>query len=125
MGMESSMSIPQKSSFKFAELTSITGVKPYVLRFWETEFDDIRPVLGEDGQKVYSRVDVELILKIKSLLFDGKMSLLEAKSAIKNPTEIQNYVDEAPPVTGNAQAAVASLVEGLTLIKGLKAKYRW
>lgn len=124
MGMEPSMSIPQKSAFKFGELTSITGVKPYVLRFWETEFEEIQPVLGEDGQKVYSRVDVELILKIKSLLFEGKMSLLEAKSALKNPASIQAYTEESP-VGGNQQAAIETLVEGLTLVKSLKAKYRW
>ncbi|MFP5458646.1 MAG: MerR family transcriptional regulator [Bacteriovoracia bacterium] len=118
------MSIPQKSAFKFGELTSITGVKPYVLRFWETEFEEIQPVLGEDGQKVYSRVDVELILKIKSLLFDGKMSLLEAKSALKNPTVLESYTEDSV-VSGNQQAAIETLVEGLTLIKALKAKHRW
>jgi DNA-binding transcriptional MerR regulator len=121
-GMEAPMSIPHKSAFKFGELPSITGVKPYVLRFWETEFDDIRPVLGEDGQKVYSRVDVETILKIKALLFENKLSLLEAKSAIKDP-HFGKTVEVEPMVSG--VMAIETLMEALTFVKSVKHKYRW
>ena len=62
--------IPNKSSFKFQELTPITGVKPYVIRFWETEFPEIAPVTSDSGQKIYGRKDVEAILRIKKLLFE-------------------------------------------------------
>ena len=50
--MINSSMIPQKSSFKFQELTPITGVKPYVIRFWETEFHEINPVESDSGQKI-------------------------------------------------------------------------
>ncbi len=68
-----------KEYYRFNEVTSITGVKPYVLRFWETEFDQIRPSLLENGQKAYLQGDINLINKIKSLLFEDKLSIPEAK----------------------------------------------
>ena len=64
--------LAKKNSFKFNELTSVVGVKPYVLRFWESEFDEINPVLDGDGQKSYSAQDLEYVSQIKDLLFVEK-----------------------------------------------------
>jgi len=72
----------KKSSYKFSEVTSVTSVKPYVLRFWETEFDGINPELLEDGSKIYRESDIEMIQEIKELLFERKMSIPEAKAHI-------------------------------------------
>lgn len=80
--------IPNKSSFKFQELPNITGVKPYVIRFWESEFQEINPVDSDSGHKIYSRKDVETILKIKKLLFDDKLTVREAKSKLNETAEI-------------------------------------
>ncbi len=121
---QSSISIPAKSNFKFGELTNITGVKPYVLRFWETEFEDIHPLVGEDGQKIYSRSDVECFLKIKTLLFERKLTLIEAKHAIKDPQAFLGQTS-GTEVLGNNEEALCSLTEALTFIKSLKHKYRW
>lgn len=125
----SSMQIPQKSSFKFGELTSLTGIKPYVIRFWETEFTEINPVVAEDGQKTYSRTDVETLLKVKSLLFDHKLSLQEAKAAIRDPewkVHEKNVVSKSSQETNYVQENVKeSLLEALTLIKSVKARYHW
>jgi DNA-binding transcriptional MerR regulator len=71
--------IPKKDSYKFNEVTSLTSVKPYVLRFWETEFQDISPEILEDGSKLYRESDIETIEKVKDLLFNQKMSIPEAK----------------------------------------------
>ncbi len=117
--------IPQKSAFKFAELTGITGVKPYVLRFWETEFPEISPIDGEDGQKVYSRSDVETIIRIKDLLFERKLSLQEAKFALQDPNWVKRSTETITVVAGDQEAAVDSLTAALTFIKSLKHKYHW
>lgn len=69
-----------KESYHFKEVASMTGVKPYVLRFWETEFEQIRPLLTEGGQKMYRPDDLEVIKKIKILLFDEKMTIPQAKA---------------------------------------------
>ena len=70
---------PTKSGYKFNEVTSLTGVKPYVLRFWESEFDHISPALNDHGQKIYSPKDISAIEKVKRLLFDDKLTIAQAK----------------------------------------------
>jgi DNA-binding transcriptional MerR regulator len=133
--LTTSISIPQKSSFKFAELTSLTGVKPYVIRFWETEFPEISPVIGEDGQKVYSRSDVEILLKIKALLFEHKLSLQEAKAAMSDPDwkiHAPQIVSKMPlagadlkQMSFNVMEMKSSLEEALSTITQIKIRHHW
>jgi DNA-binding transcriptional MerR regulator len=124
--------IPNKSNFKFQELTPITGVKPYVIRFWETEFEEIAPVDSDSGQKLYARKDVEAILKIKKLLFDDKMTILEAKIAIKNrdievvTQSAQREVQDAPHAADGDKVFLKSiLIASLQLISDIKTKRNW
>jgi DNA-binding transcriptional MerR regulator len=123
--------IPNKSNFKFQELTPITGVKPYVIRFWETEFVEIAPVNSDSGQKIYARKDVEAIFKIKKLLFDDKMTIAEAKTAIKN-RDNELEVDhakrdtlEVPKDTDDKVFAKNMLIASLQLIREIKTKNNW
>ena len=67
--------LPKKSLFKVNEVCSITGVKPYVLRFWESEFEELSPITSSLGQKLYSAEDIEMISYVKKLLFGEKMSI--------------------------------------------------
>lgn len=78
---------PEKNHYKFNEVTSLTGVKPYVLRFWETEFAQIKPELSESGQKVYSQSDIDIIQKIKKLLFEDKLSIPEVRGILDSEPE--------------------------------------
>ena len=73
------LNIPNKSHFKLNEVCGLTGVKPYVLRFWENEFSEIDPILSSSGQKLYEHKDIEAIAVIKKMLFDEKMSVEQAK----------------------------------------------
>ena len=123
--------IPNKSNFKFQELTPITGVKPYVIRFWETEFPEIAPVNSDSGQKIYARKDVEAIFKIKKLLFDEKMTIAEAKLAIKN-REIELEVDhvkrDSADVSKHGDDSIFAknmLISSLQLIREIKTKNNW
>jgi DNA-binding transcriptional MerR regulator len=75
--------IPNKSSFKINEVCALTGVKSYVLRFWESEFTEIAPVMSSSGQKLYEHRDIEAILLIKKLLFDDKCTIERAKLEMK------------------------------------------
>ena len=123
--------IPNKSNFKFQELTPITGVKPYVIRFWETEFEEIAPMNSDSGQKLYSRKDIEAILKIKKLLFVDKMTVLEAKIAIKGPDvefEQINTLGDTQELTregADADFAKNMLIASLQLIREIKLKHNW
>lgn len=114
--------IPNKSNFKFQELTPITGVKPYVIRFWETEFPEIAPISSENGQKIYARKDVEAILKIKKLLFEDKLTIPEAK--MKMSSEEVEF-SQVEITQANATDYTAPIREALSLIQEIKAKRNW
>jgi DNA-binding transcriptional MerR regulator len=81
--MQEPIEIPNKSSFKINEVCALTGVKSYVLRFWESEFTEIAPIVSSVGLKLYEHKDIEAILLIKKLLFDDKLTIEKAKFEMK------------------------------------------
>lgn len=118
--------IPNKSNFKFQELTPITGVKPYVIRFWETEFPEINPVSSEGGQKIYSRSDVESILKIKKLLFEDKLSIPEAKQRMSAAdAEVSEVEDEIVPEKSAVIDMRPFIEKSLQIIQDIKFRRNW
>ena len=76
--------LPDKLYFKIREVSEITGVPAYVLRFWETEFTRINPKRTSSGQRLYRKSDVELILKIKYLLYEKKFTIQGAKQYLQS-----------------------------------------
>ena len=73
---------PDKIYFKIGEVARLTGVKPYVLRYWETEFRAIQPVKSRSRQRLYRKRDVELILKIKELLYEQRFTIEGARKRV-------------------------------------------
>ena len=71
--------IPDKLYFRIGEVSKIAKIPAYVLRFWESEFTRIRPKRTAAGQRLYTRADIELILKIKALLYDKKFTIQGAR----------------------------------------------
>jgi DNA-binding transcriptional MerR regulator len=92
--MNETIEIPNKSSFKINEVCSLTGVKSYVLRFWESEFPEISPMISSSGVKLYEHKDIEIILMIKKLLFEDRMSIEKAKGEIKALGPNVNLVED-------------------------------
>jgi DNA-binding transcriptional MerR regulator len=74
--------IPEKLYFKIGEVADIAGVKPYVLRYWESEFNLLRPSKTQTNQRLYRRKEVELILEIRRLLYDEKFTIAGAKRVL-------------------------------------------
>ena len=72
-----------KSIFKISEAATMLGVKPHVLRYWETEFTEARPRKSYSGQRVYHREDVERIREIRDLLYKSKYSIEGARQVLK------------------------------------------
>lgn len=70
---------PDKIYFRIGEVSEITQIPTYVLRFWETEFNRIKPKRTSSGQRLYKKADVELVFKIKRLLHDKKYTIRGAK----------------------------------------------
>ena len=71
--------IPNKLYFKIGEVARLTGVKPYVLRYWETEFNGLGPKKSGTNQRQYRRKDVELVLEIKRLLYEKRFTIEGAR----------------------------------------------
>ena len=78
--------IPDKLYFRIGEVSKIAGLPTYVLRFWETEFSRIRPKRTSSGQRLYTRSDIELVLKIKHLLYEKKFTIQGARQHLSART---------------------------------------
>jgi DNA-binding transcriptional MerR regulator len=74
--------IPDKLYFRIGDVSRLAGVKPYVLRYWESEFPSISPKKSGTGHRLYRRKDVELILEIKHLLYEKRFTIEGARKAI-------------------------------------------
>ncbi|MEK7365983.1 MAG: MerR family transcriptional regulator [Candidatus Deferrimicrobiota bacterium] len=74
--------LPDKFHFKIGEVSRILGVKPYVLRFWETEFR-ITPAKNQSQHRVYKRQEVEALLEIKHLLYEERFTIEGARLKLK------------------------------------------
>jgi DNA-binding transcriptional MerR regulator len=71
--------IPDKLYFRIGEVARVSGVKPHVLRYWESEFPAITPRKSGSGHRLYRRKDVELILEIKRLLYEERFTIEGAR----------------------------------------------
>lgn len=80
---ETPSEIPDRLFFRIGDVSEVTGVEPYVLRFWESEFPNLAPKKGSNGQREYRRKDVEMVLEIKRLLYDEGYTIAGARKALK------------------------------------------
>lgn len=71
--------IPDKLYFRIGEVARLAGIKPYVLRFWETEFNLLDPKKSGTGHRLYRRKDVQLVLEIKRLLYEKRYTIEGAR----------------------------------------------
>jgi DNA-binding transcriptional MerR regulator len=93
--------IPDRIFFRMGDVSKILGLKPYVIRFWETEFSFIAPVKGNSGQRVYQRPQIEALFLVKHLLYVERYSIEGAKKRI---TELRK--------SGKLKAAIEQVMAG-------------
>ncbi|HUU14534.1 MAG TPA: MerR family transcriptional regulator [Terriglobia bacterium] len=74
--------IPDKLYFRIGEVSEIAQTKPYVLRYWETEFPTLKPVKSRSGHRLYRRQDVETVLEIKRLLYERGFTIEGARKEL-------------------------------------------
>lgn len=77
--------IPEKLFYKIGEVTRISGVEAYVLRYWETEFPFLKPRKSRSGQRVYVKKDIELISEIKRLLYEERYTIEGVRKKFESP----------------------------------------
>ncbi len=90
--------IPDKVYFKIGEVCRLTGVKAHTLRYWEAEFPMIKPQRAGSPQRLYRRVDVENILRIKKMLHEDGMTLAGTRKSLARKPKDDKKV--AQPVSG-------------------------
>jgi DNA-binding transcriptional MerR regulator len=93
-GSATPLQIPDKLYFRIGEVSKLLDLPPYVLRFWETEFPQLKPGKGGTGQRLYRRRDVETLAEIRRLLYDEGYTIPGARQALKG--ELKARAAEAP-----------------------------
>jgi len=134
------LQIPEKLFYRITEVSNITEIKPYVLRYWETEFPMLSPEKDENDQRRYRRGDIELILEIKRLLYTERFTIAGARKKLREATEQANKTQpisiaqaptmvqpqvQGPDVTGNDSERRQHLSQQLdTLRRDVEDLYR-
>jgi DNA-binding transcriptional MerR regulator len=86
--------LPNKLYFRIGEVAKIVGVKPYVLRYWETEFSILKPGKTPSRHRLYRRHDVEMLLEIKMLLYEEGFTIAGAKKKLKETENGEEKAEE-------------------------------
>jgi len=87
--MSGSTEIPDKLYFRIGDVAKLAGIKPYVLRFWETEFPALGPKKSGTGHRLYRRKDVQLVFEIKTLLYEKRFTIEGARKHLESRGKLQ------------------------------------
>ena len=88
---------PSKLFYRIGEVSRLTGLEPYVLRYWETEFPQLKPNKGRSGQRLYSKKDIDNILHIKQLLYKDGFTIAGARKKLNGKTgqDVEAVIESA------------------------------
>ncbi len=109
----------EKRYYRIGEASALTGIEPYVLRYWETEFSKIRPARSRSGQRLYRKVDIEVIRQIKDLLYQKRYTIEGARQHLNKPEK--QPVQPAPPADDQS-LTIKQLRKELVAIRDLLSK---
>jgi len=110
--------IPDKLYFRIGEVSRLCSLPSYVLRFWETEFNQLKPSKSGTGQRMYRKIDVENVLRIKKLLYDQGFTIAGARQQLKAETKRkQSPLPFAVPPTSRGE--LKQVRQGLREILGI------
>ena len=104
------LSIP-KLYYSISEVSRITGLEQYVLRYWETEFDDLRPQKNRAGNRIYSNKDIKFILKIKELLREKRYTIEGAKQILKEELASEKELEKLEAQGAQASADTQAIAD--------------
>jgi DNA-binding transcriptional MerR regulator len=98
----------EKDFYRIGEVSRLTALKPFVLRYWETEFPMLEPVKSSSGHRLYRQEDVEMVLRIKRLLYDEGFTIAGARRHLRE----QNGDGENAGAIGTSGGSTAGAAEG-------------
>ncbi len=109
--------IAKKAYYSIGEVCDLSGLKPHVLRYWETQFDVLRPTKNRAGNRVYRPKDVELILLVRHLLYERKYTIDGARQKLREMRKKGDLEEERQDVL--EPEVLASMKEELVQLKDL------
>lgn len=109
--------IPDKKYFRIGEVATIADVETYVLRFWETEFKSLKPAKSKSGQRTYARKDVELVLRIRDLLYEDGYTIAGARKRLRSRPDPEDDPLAHPRVRGLADRLRKEVEDLLQLVE--------
>ncbi|HZI87461.1 MAG TPA: MerR family transcriptional regulator [Pyrinomonadaceae bacterium] len=112
-------SLPDKIYFKIGEVSEIVGVEPYVLRYWETEFDLLKPSKAPSRHRLYKKKDVELLLDIKRLLYTEGFTIEGARKKLKEVKKEEKDQLKLPLADQKYKTALAKIKKDLESLRRL------
>src|SRR5256886_5024655 len=112
--------VPDKLYFRIGEVSRLCRLPAYVLRFWETEFPQLKPNKGSTGQRMYRRHEVECALRIKRLLYQEGFTIAGARQQLKTETKVNKSQAALPfaKTAGNARG-LKEVRQGLKEVLGI------
>jgi DNA-binding transcriptional MerR regulator len=111
--------LPEKIYFKIGEVSEIVGVEPYVLRYWETEFDILKPSKAPSKHRLYKKRDVELLLEIKRLLYTEGFTIEGARKRLKESKKEEKDQLKLPLSEQKFKSALVKLKKELESLRRL------
>ena len=115
--------IPEKLYFRIGEVARLCRLPAYVLRFWETEFSQLRPVKSSTGQRMYRHKDVESVLRIKRLLYEEGFTIAGARQHLR--AEVKSDKKQPPlPFPARSASDLKHIRQGLRDILGMLSARR-
>jgi DNA-binding transcriptional MerR regulator len=116
--------IPDKLYFRIGEVAELCRLPAYVLRFWESEFPQLKPVKGSNGQRMYRQRDVENVLLIKKLLYDQGFTIAGARQHLKQEAKPAQKQAGLPFPRRSSGSDLKKVRQGLQEILGILSSPR-
>ncbi len=112
--------VPKKLYYKIKEVCDIVGVEAHVLRFWETEFPSLAPPKSKSGQRIYRPKDIELLLKIRELLYEEGFTIAGARKKLSSGGAIES--EKEPDIRAGAPKPEAGGPSGSENLKKVRTE---
>ncbi|MFC1785166.1 MerR family transcriptional regulator [Candidatus Neomarinimicrobiota bacterium] len=107
----------KKLYYSISEVCKLTGLKSYVLRYWETEFRELKPPKNRAGNRTYRKKDIDTIFKIKELLYDKKFTIEGARNQLAITPQVSDSSDDSDTVEKSKSRVVSSSKEVSVLLE--------
>ena len=103
----------KKLYYSIGEVSEMTDLKSYVLRYWETEFNQLKPPKNRAGNRTYRQKDIEVILNIKDLLYKKKFTIDGARVVLQGKDKIDNEAKEPNSISNNQKVVLSNIKKNL------------